>query len=632
MTTDVAALVRAAQAGDRAALDALLGIHLPLLYNVIGRALNGHADVDDLVQETLLRVVRGLPALRDPTRFRSWAVAIAYRQVQRHTRMRRAEELPEDPPDPRADFSERTVTELVLTGQRREIAEAARWLDDGDRDLLALWWQEAAGVLTRAEVAAALGITAAHAAVRIQRMRTRLESVRAVVRALRAKPICDALCADWDGRIDPLWRKRFIRHVRECPVCARFGRGLVAPEKLLPGVVPVPAPSFSTGFLEHKVAVLAAAAVLVAGGGFTFAVHETPWDPGSAVLSNPSPSPSTFSLYVAPNGSDAAPGTLDRPFATLGKAVAVVRPGQTIALRGGVYRPTRGVVITVSGTASKRITLTNYRDERPVIDAADVPADKWTVTHRADYWTVRGLEVMNSRSHAYVCISCRGTVFQRLSMHHNQRSGLTLRDPGTIGNQVLDSDFHHNYDPDEPGTAGIGLGIKFGDGEGNVIRGCRAFNNADSGFDVGHFGNAVTLEHNWSYGNGVNRWNAGDWHPNADGFLLGGGDPAPVAAHVLRHNAAWNNHGDGFDEDDGTPGGANLGALDVRNNTSFHNGGTAFALGHGPAMLADNAADDSTFHSTDPTTAAGPRQPDGRLPVTDFLVTGSGIGASMTPP
>ena len=84
--TDTVTLVRAAQAGDRGALDDLVGSHLPLLYNVIGRALNGHADVDDLVQETLMRVVRGLPALRDPTRFRSWAVAIAYRQVQRHSK------------------------------------------------------------------------------------------------------------------------------------------------------------------------------------------------------------------------------------------------------------------------------------------------------------------------------------------------------------------------------------------------------------------------------------------------------------------------------------------------------------------------------------------------------------------
>ncbi|GAA1026718.1 hypothetical protein GCM10009557_05400 [Virgisporangium ochraceum] len=301
------------------------------------------------------------------------------------------------------------------------------------------------------------------------------------------------------------------------------------------------------------------------------------------------------------------------------------------------------MVITVSGEPGSRITLTNYRDERPVIDAAGIPADKWAVTHRGSYWTVRGLEVMNSKSHAYVCISCRGNVFQRLSMHGNDRSGLTLRDPGTTDNQVLDSDFYDNYDPDEPGTAGIGLGIKFGDGTGNVIRGCRAFHNADSGFDVGHFADAVTLEHNWSYGNGANRWNAREWRPNADGFLLGGGDPAPAAAHVLRNNAAWDNAGNGFDAFDGSADGTNRGALVLRNNTSFRNGGTGFAVPAGPALLEANAsAEDSsltaapgvapsTFRSTDPTTAVGPRQPDGRLPVTEFLSPGNGPGASMVP-
>jgi len=142
---------------------------------------------------------------------------------------------------------------------------------------------------------------------------------------------------------------------------------------------------------------------------------------------------------------------------TLGKAVAVVQPGQTIALRGGTYRPTEPVVIDTSGDPEHRITLSNYRDERPVIDASRVPADKWMVTHRASYWTVRGLEIKSSRSHAYVCRSCRANVFQRLSIHDNVRSGLTLRDPDTIGNQVLDSDFFNNFDPDDRGRSGVEL-------------------------------------------------------------------------------------------------------------------------------------------------------------------------------
>src|ERR1044071_2333147 len=77
-----AALVRAAQEGDRRALEALVAEYLPLVYNVVGRALGGHADVDDVVQETMLRAVQGLPRLREPERFRAWLVSIAIRQVQ----------------------------------------------------------------------------------------------------------------------------------------------------------------------------------------------------------------------------------------------------------------------------------------------------------------------------------------------------------------------------------------------------------------------------------------------------------------------------------------------------------------------------------------------------------------------
>jgi len=43
-----------------------------LVYSIVGRALNGDADVDDVVQETMLRA---LGSLRAPERFRSWLVA-----------------------------------------------------------------------------------------------------------------------------------------------------------------------------------------------------------------------------------------------------------------------------------------------------------------------------------------------------------------------------------------------------------------------------------------------------------------------------------------------------------------------------------------------------------------------------
>ncbi|HEY6493081.1 MAG TPA: glycosyl hydrolase, partial [Trebonia sp.] len=78
---DLSVIVAACH-GDRGALDALVAGYLPLVYNIVGRAMNGHPDVDEVVQETMLRAVRGIGELRDPAAFRSWLVAIAVRQAR----------------------------------------------------------------------------------------------------------------------------------------------------------------------------------------------------------------------------------------------------------------------------------------------------------------------------------------------------------------------------------------------------------------------------------------------------------------------------------------------------------------------------------------------------------------------
>ncbi|MFJ9112522.1 sigma-70 family RNA polymerase sigma factor [Streptomyces sp. NPDC102283] len=250
-------LIAAAQGGDQQAKDQLVSAYLPLLYNVVGRALDGHADVDDVVQETVLRMLRGLPELRDPERFRSWLVAIAMNEIRTHWRERqsgaiRADRLDAayDLPDPRADFVEVTILELGLTGQRRQVAEATRWLDEDDRALLSLWWLETAGHLSRAEVAAALELSPQHTAVRVQRMKAQLEAARVVVGALAAEPPCVLLrdiAAGWDGVPSALWRKRLARHARECTVCSGHRSQLVPAEGLLVGLALVPVAAAGTG-------------------------------------------------------------------------------------------------------------------------------------------------------------------------------------------------------------------------------------------------------------------------------------------------------------------------------------------------------------------------------------------------
>ncbi|MFJ4438170.1 sigma-70 family RNA polymerase sigma factor [Streptomyces sp. NPDC088923] len=246
---ELAELVTHAREGDPAAQDALISAHLPLVYNIVGRALNGSVDVDDVVQDTMLRALDGLAGLREPGSFRSWLVAIAMNRVRRHWQDRQAApggvEEADRAPDPGADFVDLTVLRLQLSGQRQETARATRWLEPDDRGLLSLWWLECAGELTRAEVAQALALSPQHTAVRVQRMKAQLEAARVVVRALDARPRCRQLAellVGWDGRPSALWRKRIARHARECVRCAGLWSGLVPAEGLLAGLGLVPVP------------------------------------------------------------------------------------------------------------------------------------------------------------------------------------------------------------------------------------------------------------------------------------------------------------------------------------------------------------------------------------------------------
>ncbi|NUT21382.1 MAG: sigma-70 family RNA polymerase sigma factor [Hamadaea sp.] len=236
-------LVAAAQAGDVSALEAVVAEHLPMLYGVIGRALNGHCDVDDVVQETLLRVVLGLDGLREPASFRPWLLSIAIRQLSACRQRRRAVEQrqvsddEEEVADPAAEVQDLTVLRLQLAEQLRQLDQASRWLDPDDRRLLRFWRQEVTGTLGRRALAARVGISVAHAGVRLQRLQQHLALCRAITAALSNQPRCRLLAeavTGWNGETTSVWRKRIGRHVRGCAECSSCAADLIPADRLLP--------------------------------------------------------------------------------------------------------------------------------------------------------------------------------------------------------------------------------------------------------------------------------------------------------------------------------------------------------------------------------------------------------------
>jgi hypothetical protein len=91
--------------------------------------------------------------------------------------------------------------------------------------------------------------------------------------------------------------------------------------------------------------------------------------------------------FVAGDGRDSNSGTsVGEPFQTIGRAAQVLQPGDTCWIREGVYRET--VRITHSGREAEPIIFARYRDERVILDGADVVAGPWT-EDRNGVWKTR---------------------------------------------------------------------------------------------------------------------------------------------------------------------------------------------------------------------------------------------------
>lgn len=397
LAAEPSGLVIAAREGDERALGELLAAHLPLVYNIVRRALSGHADVDDVVQEVMLRVVRDLPALREPGSFRAWLLAITFHQISSYRHNRRRVEPPtaldeaeEAAPGP--DIQDLALLRLDLSGQRRQVVEASRWLDPDNRALMALWWQENAGILTRAEVAAAAGLTVAHAGVRLQRMREQVELGRRIAAALSARPGCAALgavLAGWDGRRTPLWRKRIGRHIQDCSACSRSASEHIALERLLFTFAALPVPLGVTAALAtkglwassavhmsvigklaqavaaHPIAAVTTGAVLVAAPAVTYATwpEAKPKAPVVIVATPPArPSPLPSSARATPSAKPSPA----RSAATAGIALgswsleAAGTPGQFVTY-ATLYAAVSSVTEVSSEATRQRATFTVVR-------------------------------------------------------------------------------------------------------------------------------------------------------------------------------------------------------------------------------------------------------------------------------
>jgi RNA polymerase sigma-70 factor (ECF subfamily) len=77
-------LVKAATGGDRDAFDELVRRYQGQIVNLARAMTAGDVDVDDMAQETFVRVWRSLPGFRGESAFRTWLYGIAMNVIRTH--------------------------------------------------------------------------------------------------------------------------------------------------------------------------------------------------------------------------------------------------------------------------------------------------------------------------------------------------------------------------------------------------------------------------------------------------------------------------------------------------------------------------------------------------------------------
>ncbi len=141
----------------------------------------------------------------------------------------------------------------------------------------------------------------------------------------------------------------------------------------------------------------------------------------------PPATPSGNVYYVASEGSDGNPGTLEQPWRTVQYAADNLAPGDTAYLRTGTYH--EHVIFTHSGSPEKMITLSVYPGETATLDGEGF--DLWNWGGIIDlsgqhHIRVSGLRIINSAYGGVFADGGRDFVVDYLYTHNTASSGIAF--------------------------------------------------------------------------------------------------------------------------------------------------------------------------------------------------------------
>jgi RNA polymerase sigma factor (sigma-70 family) len=184
--SDVCERFTAARAGDRAALEDLVITVLPLVRRTAQRYASRHADVDDVVQESLATLVARLDDIRSPAAVEGWlwrvTVNAAHSIGRRHRRTTYLSDT--DEPLTADGVEDRLVASLDRKARSSAVGQAFARLRPAERQLLVLLSQD--GGNSYADVSRAVGCPVGSIGPSRQRALARLRSDPAIRRLREA--------------------------------------------------------------------------------------------------------------------------------------------------------------------------------------------------------------------------------------------------------------------------------------------------------------------------------------------------------------------------------------------------------------------------------------------------------------
>lgn len=220
---------------------------------------------------------------------------------------------------------------------------------------------------------------------------------------------------------------------------------------------------------------------------------------------------------ASPAGNDAnVTNSITTPWFELEKVWPLLSAGDIVYLRGGTYEyDDMQYLDGKNGTSGNLIKIWAYPGETPLITRSSSytvvdGVDQDLIYFEGNYFHWLGLEIayFDQKEGDYAWSAFRtgftnNSIYENLNYHHNG-AGMSIRG-NSSNNLILNCDFWANQDPysDEPYDGSDGLDFHYiSAGTTNTIRGCRAWWNADDGFDFWENYGYILMEDCWAFWNG----------------------------------------------------------------------------------------------------------------------------------